>query len=362
MRPPIRIRLKDDLGRFSLDVRFEAPGRGVTALFGPSGSGKTTILRCIAGLHRAKLGEVIVEDWPWQVDGLFRPVHERPIGYVFQEASLFAHLSVRGNLTFGMPAVAQPDDLPLDEVVQLLGLANLIDRNPASLSGGERQRVAIGRALLSQPRLLLMDEPLVALDQASRDEILPFLERLHDRLSLPIIYVTHDMREVERLADHIVLIEQGRVTAAGPMAQVQSDPQLPLMKLRDASVTMLARIIARDRSYGLSTLAVDGGTFLVPMMQGEIDEYHRLRIAASDVSLARDQPNPSTIANILRARIVDLRHTDDHQIVVVLGLGEAGFGERLLARVTRHSFEELQLAKGLSVFVQIKSVALMGAR
>lgn len=359
MRPPIKFRLKEKLGSFELDISFDAPGRGVTALFGPSGSGKTTVLRCLAGLHQAKDASVIVADEPWQVEGLFRPTHERAIGYVFQEASLFPHLDVRGNLTFARVAQRKADDLALDEVVQLLGLQGLLTRAPLTLSGGERQRVAIGRALLSQPQLLLMDEPLSALDQASREEILPFLEQLHDRLSLPIIYVSHDLREVERLADHIVLLDKGSVIASGPLAQVQSDPDLPLASMGEASVNVLARIIARDLDKGLTTFAVDGGTFSVPGLQGEHDEYRRLRIRAGDVSLAREPPSRSSITNILRGRILDARRLSDDQVVVVLGLGEAGFGERLLARITRHAWDDLQLARGISLYIMVKGVSLV---
>lgn len=359
MKTPMKFRLQEQLGAFQLDISFDAPGRGVTALFGPSGSGKTTVLRCLAGLHQAKEATVIVADEPWQVDGLFRPTHQRAIGYVFQEASLFPHLDVRGNLNFAQVADRKETDLGFEEVVQLLGLDALLKRAPQTLSGGERQRVAIGRALLSQPQLLLMDEPLSALDQASREEILPFLEQLHDRLALPIIYVSHDIREVERLADHIVLLDKGRVTASGPLTQVQSDPDLPLASMSEASVNVLARIIGRDHDQGLTTFAVDGGTFSVPGIRGEMDECRRLRIRAGDVSLARDLPGRSSITNILRGRILDARRLPDDQVLVVLGLGEAGYGERLLARITRHAWDDLQLARGLSLYAMVKGVALV---
>ena len=218
----IRAEFKGTIGKFSLDAGFTAPAKGVTALFGPSGCGKTTVLRCIAGLLRVSDGFCEIEGDVWQDrDGSFLPTHRRPLGYVFQEASLFPHLSVRRNLMFGAPrdkasgAQRGRASRPFDEVVDLLGVTALLDRSPRNLSGGERQRVAIGRALLSQPKLLLMDEPLSALDRATKNEILPFLERLRDRLSLPIVYITHDMSEVERLADQIVLMEKGRVLAAG---------------------------------------------------------------------------------------------------------------------------------------------------
>jgi molybdate transport system ATP-binding protein len=350
--------LRETRGAFNLDARFEAPGRGVTAIFGPSGSGKTTVLRCIAGLHRAAQGHVAVCGEVWQDARSFRPVHRRPIGYVFQEASLFPHLSVRGNLLFGARAALGEPLLGEAEVVALLGLEPLLARAPLTLSGGERQRVAIGRALLSRPRLLLMDEPLSALDRAAREEILPFLEQLHERLSLPVLYVTHDMREVERLADHIILMDQGRVLAAGPLAQMQSDPALPLMGAREAAVSLEVEVAAYDAAYGLASLAAPGGMFLAPARNLRVGERRRLRILAGDVSLALAAPIGSTIVNILPARIVDAREGPDHQMTVVLGLGTEGVGAHLLARVTRRSWDQLALAPGLVVHAQVKGAAL----
>ena len=222
MSAAISVAFAGRLGAFELNSRFEASATGVTALFGPSGCGKTSVLRCIAGLQRVAHGACSVAGEIWQDDRTFLPAHRRAVGYVFQEASLFPHLSVRRNLLFGAPEDRGDAPVVFDEIVDLLGLANLLDRAPQKLSGGERQRVAIGRALLSQPRLLLMDEPLSALDAETKSEILPFLERLHDRLALPVIYVTHDMREVERLADHLVLMERGRVIGAGPLGDIQA--------------------------------------------------------------------------------------------------------------------------------------------
>nr|AWL98755.1 molybdenum ABC transporter ATP-binding protein [Bradyrhizobium amphicarpaeae] len=217
---------RGSLGNFTLDAELGVPASGITAIFGPSGCGKTTVARCIAGLQRMADGFCAIDGDIWQDRHLFRPVHRRPIGYVFQEASLFPHLSVRGNLLFGAPRAAD-GQIAFDEVAELLGLAALLDRSPHRLSGGERQRVAIGRALLSQPKLLLMDEPLAALDRTTKNEILPFLERLHDRLSLPVFYISHDMTEIERVADHLVLMERGRVIGAGPLHTFQNDPALP---------------------------------------------------------------------------------------------------------------------------------------
>lgn len=355
----IRARFRGRIGAFSLDAAFETPVRGVTALFGRSGSGKTSVLRCIAGLHRLADGFCTVDGEIWQDGPAFRPVHRRPVGYVFQEASLFAHLSVRGNLRYGAPRRGRPaGGVGFDQVVDLLGLAGLLDRAPATLSGGERQRVAIGRALLSDPRLLLMDEPLSALDRDAKGEILPFLERLHDRLALPVLYVSHDMGEVERLADRVVLMEEGRVVASGPLDALQADPALPLAGARDAAVMLEATVAGFEAGYGLLELAVPGGLFLVPAAFRPAGERRRLRVAAGDVSLALERPAASTILNVLPARIVVARAVGEHEMLAVLGLGQDGAGARLICRVTRRSWDRLALGEGMAVHAQVKSVAL----
>jgi molybdate transport system ATP-binding protein len=362
----IRADFKGKLGSFCLDAGFTAPARGVIALFGPSGCGKTTVLRCIAGLQRLPDGLCIVGGEVWQDrNGAFLPTHKRPLGYVFQEASLFAHLSVRRNLMFGAPRGEGGEGkgkIAFDEVVELLGVTGLLDRAPAKLSGGERQRVAIGRALLSQPKLLLMDEPLSALDRATKDEILPFLERLRDRLSLPIVYITHSIAEVERLADQIVLMEKGRVIGAGPHEELQSNPALPLAVARDAAVTLDGVIEAYDGRYGLLTLSVRGGSLIAPAPKAAIGERRRVRVIAGDVSLAREKPGLSSILNVLPARIVSAKPVDTEEIIAVLTLGEDGTGARLLSRLTRKSWEALGLAEGMRVHAQVKAVALAPGR
>jgi molybdate transport system ATP-binding protein len=358
----IRAVFRGTLGRFRLDAAFTLPATGMTGLVGPSGCGKTTVLRCIAGLHRLPEGLCAVGGDVWQDGAHFRPPHERPIGYVFQEPSLFPHLSVRRNLLYGArrpDASGLPRGTGLAEVTDLLGLDALLDRSPRNLSGGERQRVAIGRALLSHPKLLLMDEPLSALDRQAKDEILPFLERLQGSLSMPVVYVSHDMAEVERLADHLVLMDAGRVLAAGPLSALQSDPSLPLAAARDAAVSLDAEVEAYDDAYGLLALKVEGGRFLVPSPPGSAPGVRRrLRVVAGDVSLARERPQASTILNALPARILAGRATSRHETIVLLGLDADGTGARLLARVTRRSWEQLGLAEGMSVYAQIKSVAL----
>ncbi len=361
----IRAAFKGVLGSFALDAGFTAPAKGVTALFGPSGCGKTSVLRCIAGLLRVNgMCEIAGEVWQNE-NGAFLPTHKRPLGYVFQEASLFPHLSVRRNLLFGAPRHDHDDGrakIAFDEVVELLGITALLDRSPARLSGGERQRVAIGRALLSQPKLLLMDEPLSALDRATKNEILPFLERLRDRLSLPIIYITHSIAEVERLADQIVLMHKGRVIGAGRLEEIESDPALPLALARDAAVTLDGVVQASDEAYGLVTLEVRGGSLTVPAPSAPPGERRRIRIIAGDVSLAREAPKLSSILNVLPARVVSMKAVDANEIVAVLALGPDGLGARLLSRVTRKSWEALGLTQGMSVHAQVKAVALAPGR
>jgi molybdate transport system ATP-binding protein len=355
----VAVNFRGLLGRFELDVQFEVPARGVIALFGPSGCGKTAIMRCVAGLNRLEGGFCSVAGEVWQDAKHFRPVHQRPIGYVFQEANLFPHLSVRRNLMYGHPAKAGAGAIAFDEVVALLGIEKLLERSPRHLSGGERQRVAIGRALLTQPKLLLMDEPLSALDQMTKDEILPYLERLHETLELPILYISHDMAEVERLADQLVLMRQGRVLAAGALRELQADLSLPLALSRDAAVSLDATVVAQDPNDGIATLAIEGGHLLVPAEPLRSGERRRLRVLADDVSLARDAPSRSTIVNILRAKILSIRSQSDHRVTARLGLGPDGSGARLLSRVTERSWKELDLQPGLEVYAQVKGVALV---
>lgn len=352
MSSAVKVAFAGVLGGFRLDAAFEVPAVGVTALFGPSGCGKTTMLRCIAGLHRLARGYCAVEGDVWQDGADFRPAHRRAVGYVFQEASLFAHLSVRRNLRFARRATGS---IGFDDVVGMLGLEPLLERSPLHLSGGERQRVAIGRALLSQPKLLLMDEPLSALDRATKAEVMPLLLRLNAEVSLPIIYVTHDMPEVEQLADHLVLMRDGTVTASGPLAAVQSNPGLPLALNKDAAVSIDGVVSGFDGAHGLVHVSVAGVTFLVPSSAAKIGERRRLRVAARDVSLARDLA-ASTIVNALEARIVSIAEAGTHELLVSLQLGEGG--PLILSRVTTYSWHRLELRVGQPVYAQVKGIAL----
>ncbi|MCC6982123.1 MAG: molybdenum ABC transporter ATP-binding protein, partial [Bauldia sp.] len=327
-RPPVSegldVRLAGTLGAFALDAAFTAPGRGVTALFGRSGSGKTSILRAVAGLQRLD-GRVSLGSDVWQEGARFVPPHKRPVGYVFQEASLFPHLSVAQNLAFGRRRALRggaSEEVRHADIVELLGLGRLLDRSPAKLSGGERQRVAVGRALLSQPRLLLMDEPLSGLDAVSKEEILPYFEALHETLAIPALYVSHDLAEITRLADHLVVLDKGRVLAAGPLAHVLLQ-RLPGVFGLGRSSVLYARVRSYDEREELTELDLAGQPLLAVGRAGATGGLVRVRIAASDVSLSPGAPSRTTILNTLRARIVSIEPLAGGQVSVGLALDSA---------------------------------------
>lgn len=345
------------LGAFSLDAAFAAPGVGVTGLFGPSGCGKTTVLRCLAGLSRFTDGRLSIDGAVWQDEAVFLPSHRRAVGYVFQDARLFPHLSVLENLRYGLKR-SGPGTIGLEPIIELLGLRALLARAPAALSGGERQRVAVGRALLSQPRLLLMDEPLSALDAGARQEIMPYLEGLPAALSVPILYVSHDLAELERLADHILLMQAGRVIAQGPLQALIADLSLPLARRPDASAVLSIAVTGYDAAYDLSTAEAGGCRLLVPGMLGPAGARRRLRVRAADVSLALEEPHGTSVLNVLPMRIAALERNDAHQILVLLE-GRAGAGLQLLSRITRRSADTLALVPGMPVFAQVKGMALI---
>ena len=353
----LSVKFNLQLAEFALEVDFDAPTVGVTALFGPSGSGKTTLLRCIAGLEQAR-GSLYVNGEVWQDETKFMPVHKRPLGYVFQEASLFPHLSVRANLEYGMKRISPADrKVQLEQVVEWLGLKRLIERNdPAVLSGGERQRVAIGRALLTSPRILLMDEPLSALDTASKAEILPYLESLHRELDIPVLYVSHSLDEVARLADHLVLLQQGRVIASGALSQTMARLDLPLAGFDDAGTVIDAVVAQQDETYHLTHLKFPGGELWVGRVDQPTGAVVRARVLARDVSIALQMPQGSSITNILPARIVEIRDEGPDKVNVKMTVGEA---QILLSRITRRSRDLLELAVDMQVYAQVKSVALM---
>lgn len=342
---------------FSLDVDLCLPALGVTALFGPSGAGKTTLLRCLAGLNRAA-GHLRVKGECWQDDaaGVFLPAHRRPLGMVFQDARLFRHLTVRGNLEYGwrrLPAAQRP---LLSPIIDLLGLQPLLPRLPADLSGGEAQRVAIGRALAVAPQLLLLDEPLAALDLAKKREILPYLEALRDTLKLPLVYVSHAGDEVARLADQVVMLKDGRVLCAGDVNATLARVDLTLPVGEDLGVVLQGRVAARDESWGLAQAAFTGGALWLRDEGLALGQSLRVRVLARDVSLALSEASGSSILNCLPAVVEELL-PDIHpaQLLVRVKIGEAP----LLARITRKSAALLQLAPGQPVWAQIKAAALL---
>lgn len=355
----IEARFKGKLGAFSFDVSFTSPGRGVTGLFGPSGCGKTTILRCLAGLTRFDDGYLAVDGEIWQDGKRFLEPHKRPVGYVFQEARLFPHLSVLGNLQYGSRRVSlDRRAIDLDSIVELMGVRNLLKRMPARLSGGERQRVAVGRALLAQPRLLLMDEPLSALDDQSKAEILPYLEGLPAALSIPIVYVSHDIVEIERMADHLVLLDKGGgVRACGPLSRLQTDLTLPLARKPESATVISVTVGSYDEAYDLTTCLIDDMPVLVPGRFGPTGSRKRFRVRASDVSLVKVKPHATSVLNILPARVLSAEQASANQMLVLLGLGEEQGEARLLSSITRKSWDGLELRPGEGVFVQIKGMA-----
>ncbi len=344
------------LGAFSIAATFRAES-GLTALFGRSGAGKTSLINLIAGLIRPDRGRILV-DGETLVDverGIFVPPHRRRIGYVFQEARLFPHLTVRQNLTYGRWFTPRAErQVNLDHVVDLLGLKALLDRRPGGLSGGEKQRVALGRALLVSPRLLLMDEPLASLDTPRKDEILPYIERLRDEVKVPIVYVSHSVPEVTRLATTMVLLSDGKMEAVGPVAEIMSRLDLyPLTGRYEAGAVIEARVTAHDERVQLTTLTANAGAFRAPRLDLAVGTPVRLRIRARDVMLALQPPAGISALNILPGRVAQMRETGGPIVELRLDCN----GDMLLARITRQSVQALGLEIGRPVYAVIKSIA-----
>ena len=352
----IEARFQIDRGDFRLDVDLDIPGQGITALLGPSGCGKTTLLRAIAGLECCREGFLKVGDRVWQSARQFVPTHRRSLGYVFQEANLFAHLSVRGNLEYGLKRVpAAERKVSLSKAIELLGIGHLLKRGTDQLSGGERQRVAIARALAVSPGILLMDEPLSALDLARKQEIMPYLESLHDELEIPVLYVSHSPDEVARLADHLVLLDSGRVKSTGPIGSMLTRLDLPMAHGGDAEALVEAVVAGHDEDYELTYLDFPGGRFTVAHKALPTGRSVRLRVAARDVSLTLEHQSGTSILNIFPATIDEINRTGSAQVTVRLLAG----GVPLLSRVTRKSAALLGLEPGKKVYAQAKSVALL---
>ncbi|HQU14834.1 MAG: molybdenum ABC transporter ATP-binding protein [Chromatiales bacterium 21-64-14] len=354
----IRIALTLNRGGFPLEARFQCPGRGVTAVYGPSGAGKSTLLRAIAGLESDATGTVHVNGARWLESdtGHCVPIHRRDVGFVFQETALFPHHTVAGNLRYGWhrtPAAARR--VTPSQAADWFGLGPLLQRYPHQLSGGERQRAAIARSVLAGPALLLMDEPLAALDPAAKTQILDCLERLHTELTVPVLYVSHSLEEVARLAHHLVLIAAGRVYANGPLTELLARLDLPTAHGDQAGAVLEASVAAHDQQYRLTELTFAGGRLTIAQQDRPLGHPLRVRILARDVSLALEAPHHTSVLNIISSRVMELSPEPPAQVMVRLDAG----GAALLARITRKSADALGLRPGLAVYAQVKSVALM---
>ena len=361
----IHLQLNIHRSAFQLDLSLQLPGQGITAVFGPSGSGKTTLLRAVAGLEKSQKGRIQIGSHIWQdtLKGVCLPTWQRPLGYVFQESSLLMHLSVSENLNYGLKRALKVNGVvqshaanALQDAIELLGIGRLLQRMPGELSGGERQRVAIARAIAMQPSLLLMDEPLASLDVARRLEIFPWLSKLRDELKMPMLYVTHSAEEVARLADHLVVLDQGQVKAQGPVGSVLTQVVNPVVVGEDAGALIEGCIGAVDKQWHLSRVDFDGGCVWMRDAGLPVGKAVRIRILARDVSLATTEPQNTSIQNQLRGNIQSIT-PDAHpsQVMVVLKCG----AEEVLARITKRAVDELALQVGLSVWAQVKSVALV---
>ena len=361
----LHLKIKMSRPVFELDLDLQLPGLGITAIFGPSGSGKTTLLRAVAGLEKNQVGRIQIGSHVWQdtQQGIDLPTWQRPLGYVFQESSLLPHLNVTDNLNFGLKRAekasgnAQSDAaMALKASIELLGIGSLLQRMPDQLSGGERQRVAIARAIAMKPKLLLMDEPLASLDAARRQEIFPWLTKLRDELQMPMLYVTHSTEEVTRLADHLVVLDQGQVKAQGPVGSVLTQVVNPVVVGEDAGALIEGCIGAVDTQWHLSRVDFEGGCVWMRDAGLPVGKAVRIRILARDVSLATSEPQNTSIQNQLRGHIQSIT-PDVHpsQVMVVLKCG----AEEVLARVTKRAVDELALQVGMPVWAQVKSVALV---
>jgi molybdate transport system ATP-binding protein len=353
-----RIRCTLPRDAFTLAVDVQLPAAGITALLGPSGCGKTTLLRCVAGLERPRdaLVEFAGEAWQDDARGLFLAPWQRAVGYVFQEASLFDHLDVNGNLRFAQQRARSGPEVPLQALIELLGIGGLLARRPAQLSGGERQRVAIARALAGRPRVLLLDEPLAALDQSRRREILPWLEKQRDELRIPMLYVTHAADEAARLADHVLAMEAGRVVASGPLADVITRLDLPGARADDAGAVLECTVAERDPRWHLMRVDFAGGSLWLRDAEQAMGRRVRVHVLARDVSLATERPRHTSIQNLLPCTVGEVA-AGGHASQALVRLDCAG--HPLLARITARAADALQLQPGTPVWAQVKSAALV---
>lgn len=342
---------------FVLDVDITLPGHGITAIFGASGSGKTTLLRCIAGLEIAEVAQLTVAEECWQDGQYIRPTHQRSLGYVFQESSLFEHLTVEQNMAYAIKRAQNKIAAEAyQEIISMLGLSALMNNSPMQLSGGEKQRVAIARALMVQPKLLLMDEPLASLDEARKQEIMPYLETLKASTKVPILYVSHALNEVTRLADYAVILDRGKVLHQGSLHAVFSGAGTDFLAHHEQGVIIEGQIETQDTNWHLAKVAFNGGSLWVRSNGEHTHQNVRIRILAKDVSLALSADDQSSILNRIQARILDISDDADKAMVLVkLGIGQ----ESLFARITRLSAQHLDITTGMDIWAQIKSVALV---
>lgn len=360
MTPVLDVALRRRLPQFTLDVRFALPANGILGVFGRSGAGKTTLIDFLAGIALPDTGHIRLDGTTWfdPAQGINVPPEERAIGYVFQDSRLFPHLSVERNLRYGLARAerrGRPLRIPFEPVVSVLGIGPLLSRMPTRLSGGERQRVALGRALLAQPRLLLMDEPLAALDAQRKAEVLPYIERLRDEFGVPAVYVTHSVEEITRLADHLVILAEGQVAGAGELLGVMSDPRFaPYFGRYEAGTVLECRVTTQHEGDDLTELSFGDGVLTVPRVPLAPGERVRVRIRAREVALALDEPTRTSISNRLFGRIVEMIERQGPYVEVVVLVGATP----LRALITRQSAERLALALDVPIWVLIKAVAL----
>lgn len=352
----IRARFRISYPGFLLDTDVTLSEQGITVLFGRSGSGKTTMLRAIAGIEHSPEGFFSIGEDIWQDATHFVPVHKRSLGYVFQESNLFPHLNVENNLLFGMRRCGKKKDEHFDVVIDLLGIKHLLERNPERLSGGEKQRIAIGRALLTSPRLLLMDEPLASLDGDRKKELLPYLEKLPVELGIPIIYVTHSTDEVVRLANDLFVLENGRIVASGSLSDTLSRLDLPIQLGEEMGVVLEGKIATRDVEWSLVRVDFSGGKVWTRDLGHTLGATVRIRVLARDVSLSKEEQSHSSIANHLPAVVTNIGK-DEHPALCIVRL-QCG-DSAILARITHRSLARMSLAQGDHIWAQIKAVALL---
>jgi len=343
---------------FAIDVEFDIPSRGVLGIFGHSGSGKTTLLRCLAGLEKEVQGHIEFNAQTWLSRSQNLSSQSRNIGYIFQEDRLFPHLNVQQNLDYGSVRSSTNNPAPLDRehLFELLNIGHLLNRKPQQLSGGEKQRVAIGRALLKNPQIMLLDEPLASLDKKRKQEILPFLSRLHRELSIPMLYVSHSMEEVSLLCDHIIVMEQGRIQFDGRLHEALVSPESPLAKTDDAAAVLDGIVAKQEKEFQLSTIQTANGNNIIVPGSTAIGQPVRVRIQASNISLCKTAITDSSILNIIKGTISAI--VDESSSHVLLQINSRN--DLLLARITQKSYQQLGLGIGQTIYMQIKAVSIHG--